>query len=194
MAATVVRVDIERPIERWRPLVQWFLCLPHLLWNGVLTGLSGPVALVCGLVALAGRPIPPKLLAFQALVLRERVRAYSQLFLLRRSFPPFATAVTSVDPGDDPVVTVSYDPPATAERAALLRSLRVLHHVIVLLPVGAAMDLLYPLWALVAAVNGGWPPAFERLIVRVERWVLAIVAYVTLLTDERPTFGLAAYD
>lgn len=189
-----IRVEVERPIERWRPFVQWVLCIPHLLVNGVLAGLSAPVTLVMGIAVLMGRPVPPRLAAFQVLVLRERVRTYSYLFLLRRSAPPFTFVVSTTDPGDDPVVTVSIDPPATAERTALLRSLWVLPQVIALAPVGALMDLLYPVWALVAVANRGWPPGFERVIVRVERWVLAIVMYVTLVSNERPRFGLSAYE
>lgn len=190
---TDIRVEVERPIERWRPLVQGILCIPHLLVNGVLAAASAPVTLWMGLVVLAGRRVPPRLAAFQVLVLRERVRAYSYLFLLRRSMPPFTFAVVTTDPGDDPVVTVSIDPPTTAERAALLRGIRVLPHVILLAPVGLVMDLLYPVWMLVAIANQGWPPGIERFIVRVERWVLAIVMYVTLVSNDRPKFGLAAY-
>ena len=189
-----VRVEVERPIERWRVLVQGILCIPHLLVNGVLTAASAPVTLWMGIVVLLGRPVPPRLAAFQVMVLRERVRAYSYLFLLRRSRPPYAFDLVTTDPGDDPVVTVSIEPPLRVERGALLRSLWVLPQVLVLAPVGLVMDVLYPVWMVVAIVNRGWPPSIERIIVGVERWVLAIVMYVVLVSNERPRFGLSTYD
>jgi hypothetical protein len=72
-------------------------------------------------------------------------------------------------------------------------SIRFLPHVLVRAPVGLVMDALYPVWMVVAVVNRGWPTRIERVIVRVERWVLAIVMHVTLVSNERPKFGLAAY-
>ena len=42
-----------------------------------------------------------------------------------------------------------------------------------------------------------WPAPAPRVsaaeVLEVERWVGAVVLYVTYATDERPAFGLAAY-
>jgi hypothetical protein len=49
-------------------------------------------------------------------------------------------------------------------------------------------------WMVLAAASRGWPPAFEQLLVRIERWVASVATYLTYVTDEVPRFGLAAYD
>ena len=190
-----VSVRAESAMPWWRPLVQWVLCVPHLLWAGVLSVASGVVTVGAGLVLLVTGRLPVGAVRFQALVLRERVRAYSCFFLLRSDIPPLATAATALDPGDDPLVRVeATGTPAPSRWSLLTRGLVVLPHVLVLVPVGVAMDLCYPLWAIGAAVNRGWPPGVERFLVQVEGWVGAIIAYVSFASDERPTFGLAAYD
>ena len=187
-------VRYEPDVAWWRPLVQWFLCVPHLLWTVALSLAAVPATLAIGLAVLVTGRVPGRLAAFQATVLRERVRCYAFFFVLRTSAPPLATRVAATDPGDDPGTTVSLEVPATLPRWSLfVRPFVVLPHVVALLPIGIVMDVCYPLWMTIAAVNGGWPPAFARFLVAVERWVGAVVLYALLATDERPRFGLAAY-
>lgn len=188
-----IRVEVERSIEWWRPFVQWLLSVPHLLLSGALTLASIAVALVIGIAVLATGRVPRRLAAFQVLTLRERVRCYTYFFLLRRTAPPFATRVANVDPGDDPLVTVTIVPPATAPRGSILRVFMVAGHLAVLLPIGVVMDACYGLWAVVAAANRGWPPGFERFLVCVERWVLAVAMYLLMVSNEPPRFGVQAY-
>lgn len=193
--ASTVRIEVESPLEWWRPLVHWLLCVPHLIYTGALATASVVVAFVIGLVVVVTGRIPPRLAAFQVLTLRERVRCYSHFFVLRRSLPPLATAATFSDPGDDPLVSVSITAPPAAPRGALLtRPFTVLPHLVVLLPIGLVMDACYPVWMVLASANRGWPPALERLLVRVERWVLATAMYALFVSNEAPRFGLAAYD
>lgn len=194
MVATV-RIDVDSPVEWWRPLVHWLLCAPHLLYTGVLAAASVAVALPMGVVVLATGRVPQRMAGFQVLTLRERARCYSHFFVLRRSLPPLATAAAFDDPGDDPMVEVSVTPPASAARwSLLLRPFVVLPHLLVLVPIGIVMDLCYPVWMVLAAAHRGWPATFERLLIRVERWVLAVAMYALLVSNEPPRFGLAAYD
>lgn len=192
--SAVVRIEAQSEMERWRPLVQWFLSIPHLLYTGLLTLASVPVAIAIGLtVAVTGR-IPPRLAAFQVLSLRERVRCYSYFFVLRSSHPPYPTAVTADDPGDDPLVTVSVDLPTTASRWSLVvRPLVAIPHVVLLVPIGVVMDACYPVWMALAAANGGWTEGMERTLIRVERWVAALGMYLLYVANEAPRLGLAAY-
>lgn len=194
MAQASVTVRYEPDLAWWQPLVAALRCVPHLLWNGVLNVAALPVAVVIGLAVLVTGRVPARLAAFQVTVLRERVRAYALLFALRTSNPPLVTRISADDPGDDPGTHVSLAVPSTLPRWSLFtRPFIALPHVVALLPIGVAMDLCYPLWMAIAAVNGGWPPPFARFLVAVERWVAAVFLYVLLATDERPRFGLAAY-
>jgi hypothetical protein len=190
---TTITLTVDERVESWRPLVHWLLCLPHLLWNAVLTVASIVAYLVSVPVVLVTGRLPGWVGAVQVLVLRERARTFAYLFVLRRSKPPYATRVSTTDPGDDAMQIVSVDVPTTVARwAPIVRPFVVLPHVLVLLPIGACLDALYPLWMLLVAVNRGWPPGMARTLAAIERWVVEVILYVTMASDRRPTFGLAA--
>ena len=194
MARTAVDIRVEPEVAWWRPLVAALVSLPHVLWTGVLSLVAVPVVIAIGVTVLVTGRVPARLAAFQVLVLRERVRAYALFFALRTDRPPLATRIAALDPGDDPGTTVSVDIPATLPRWSLVtRPFVALPHVLALLPIGVVMDLCYPVWMVIAAVNRGWPPPFARLLIAIERWVGAVLLYVLLATDEAPRFGRAAY-
>jgi hypothetical protein len=193
--ALTVRIDVEARVEWWRPLVQWVLCIPHLLYEVVLSGASVVLALVMGLIVATTGHVPEKLAAFQTTTLRERVRCYAYLFVLRSSLPPYVSRVSGMDPGDDPLVEVSATPSPRASRwSGITRPIAVLPHVVVLVPIAIVMDLCYPLGMLVVGANRGWPEGFAKFLVRIEKWAGALLAYVFLISDDAPHFGLAAYD
>ena len=189
-----VSIEVRHDLLWWHPLVRALLCIPHLVWTGVLQVASIAVSFAIAAHVLANGRVPVRLGAFQVLALRERVRCYSYFFVLRATAPPLATEIRTSDPGDDPLVVVSASPPIHTDRASVLRRpLTLLGHLVVLLPLGLFLDLLYPVWMVVLAVRGRWPHRLLRLVLEVERWVGALVLYVTYASDERPAFGLAAY-
>lgn len=75
--------------------------------------------------------------------------------------------------------------------APLVRLLTVLPHVLVLLPIGLCLDALFPLWMLFVAANRGWPAGMARSLASIERWVVEIILYATMTSDERPHFGVS---
>ena len=190
---TVVRIEVS-PVSWWRPLVQWLLCIPHLLLTGAMAVASVAIAfLIAPIVLLTGKA-PARLVAFQVTSLRERVRCYAYFFVLRESRPPYALAPRLRDPADDPLVEVSASPPERMSRWALLaRPFVVLPHLLVLVPIGVVMDVCYPVWMLLVAANRGWPAGLERLLIQIEAWVTAVALYALFVTDEAPRFGMAAY-
>jgi hypothetical protein len=192
----VLVIGVETQMPRWRPLVQWFLCLPHLLYAGLLGFASIVTSFVVAAIVLVTGRVPARLLTVHALSLRQRARTFSYLWLLRSTWPAFATSASLQDPGDDAAVTASFGtPPATAGRLAPFARLVILiPQGIVLQIIGILLDVTYPLFALYAAVNGGLPEGVGRQLARLEAWVVAVLAYLLLMTDERPQFGIDAYD
>ena len=180
-------VELGTRIEWWRPLVQWVLCLPHLVVAGASQLAQLPAFVVAGVVVAVTGRVPAWVGPFHARVLRHRASTFAYLFVLRTTSPPFT--------GDDADLARPLPPftPRAPRRSSVVRPLVVLPHVLVLLPVGVVLDLCYPVWMVGVAVNRGWPPAIARSILAVEAWVVAIIAYVTMATDERPAFGLSAY-
>ena len=189
------RIDVEPEVAWWRPLVHIALCVPHLIVTGVLSAASGAVAIAIGVALLVSGRVPRTLALFQVMTLRERVRCYSYFFVLRTSHPPFNFALADRDPGDDPMTSFSVVIPERMSRLSLFtRTLTLLPHALVLLPIGVIMDACYPVWMVLAAMNRGWPPSLARSLVAIERWVAAVFLYGLLVTDEAPAFGLRAYE
>jgi hypothetical protein len=190
----IITAEVDERVEWWRPLVQWVMCVPHLAYNGLLSAVSIVAHIVAIPIVVATGRLPRPLAELHVLVLRERARTFAFLFLLRRSRPPFATARTAEDPGDDPMQTVSVTIADRVPRSApITRLFTVAPHVLVLLPIGACLDLLYPLWMILVAVNRGWPPGMARTLASIERWVVSVILYGTMVTNEPPRFGLAVH-
>ena len=194
---TRVVVELRRgdgAVEWWRALLQWVGSVPHLLLTGVTSAASFVLAVLIGPVVVASGRVPARVVAFQAMAARERVRCFGYFFVLRTDRPPVNLSSSAADPGDDPVVTVAV--PAGARRSsrveALARPFVLVPHLLVLLPIGLVMDACYPLWMLLVAANRGWPPSMARLLLAVEQWVARLALYATFATDERPPFGLVA--
>ena len=83
--------DVERDLNRWLPLVKWFLAIPHYLILIILTA-AAMFAVIIGWFAIlfTGR-FPPGLFGFVVGVGRWwlRVQAYAFLLLTDR-YPPFS--------------------------------------------------------------------------------------------------------
>jgi hypothetical protein len=189
-----VHLDVDEEIEWWRPLVHWVLVVPHGLATGALTAASLVVMFAIGLAVLVTGRVPQRLAAFQVMTVRERVRCYGFFFVLRRSLPPLSFAVTADDPGDDASSRVSVRiAPRLPRWSIFLRLFVLLPHLVVLIPIGVVMDLCYPVWMGLAAVNRGWPPSLQRTLLAVEHWVVEVAMYGLLVTERPPAFGLRAH-
>jgi hypothetical protein len=170
-------VAVDHEYEWWRPLVSALVNLPVIVWQAVLTGVSGPLAIVGALVVLATGRLPEPFARFHVHALEVRARAYSALFALAKR--PAAALEVRIE-----------QPPTRWE--AITRPVAAIVHLLVLVPIALCLDALLPLWLLVAAVNRGWPPPMLRGLVAAERWIVHLVLWVTMVTNDRPAFGLAA--
>src|SRR3954469_4290785 len=192
MTGASVAIQAEQRVAWWRPLVQWAMCIPHLVYNLVLQAAALVVWLITAICVIVTGRIPARLAEFQIFALRERVRTYSYLFVLRTSYPPFATEISSLEPGDDPAVHVDAIGPINVPRwTPIMRPLVILPSLIVLVPIGALLDLLYPVLMLAVGFNEGWPSAFARFLVRVEEWTGEVLLYLFMATDHAPRLGFS---
>jgi hypothetical protein len=85
--------DVKQDLNRWLPLVKWFLAIPHFIVLFFL-GIASMVAVICAWFAIlfTGR-YPRSLFNFVEGVMRWglRVQAYS-LLLVTDQYPPFRLA------------------------------------------------------------------------------------------------------
>src|SRR5437899_12426742 len=172
MTGASVAIEADEQLPPWRPLVQWLLAVPHLLYTTALIAASVVVWLGIAGCVLATGQVPARLAEFQVFALRERVRTYSYFFALRSSYPPFATEIIAFDPGDDPPTHVAADGPIVVDRwSPCVRLFKMLPHLLALVPLGIVLDVLYPVWMVAAALTRCWPEGAAIVLIRIVGWL-----------------------
>jgi hypothetical protein len=185
-----VRVELDHPleVERWRPLVNWLLAVPHWV---VLYALGIAVQVVWFLTfftVLFTKAIPQGLWDFNVLYNRYTWRTLSYGLGLRGGYPPFDFEMGGAKP--DPAV-YEVDRPAELHRLLpLVKWLLATPHYVVLFLLYVAAFFAWPIGALAVLVTGRWPEPIHHLLVGVNRWTQRVYAYVYFLTDEYPPFSL----
>ncbi|HWL35571.1 MAG TPA: DUF4389 domain-containing protein [Frankiaceae bacterium] len=198
-----VEAHLDAPLSRWRWLVKWLLAIPHyvvlaFLWLA-FTMLSA-VALVA--IVATGR-YPRPIFDFNVGVLRWtwRVQYYAYGALGTDRYPPF-----TLDDVPDYPARLDVDYPEHLSRGLALVKwwlLAIPHYLVVGVLVGGGWFLAQTDWfgggligllVLVAGValafTGRYPEQLFDLVLGLNRWVLRVVAYAGLMTDEYPPFRL----
>ena len=103
-------------IARWRPLVQWFLAIPHLFIAYALTMVRAVLILIAFFTVLFTRPIPRPLFDAIAMTFRYGWRAARYALFLREDYPPFDFQPTATDDGADPHTLVAFTYPEQLSR------------------------------------------------------------------------------
>ncbi|GLY39808.1 hypothetical protein Amsp01_058310 [Amycolatopsis sp. NBRC 101858] len=206
-----VRVEgrLDEPLSRWLWLVKWLLAVPHYLVLAVLWAAYPFVGVVAFFAILVTGRYPRPLFGFTVGVLRWswRVQFYATSALGTDRYPPFTLA----DVPDYPArLEVEY-PQRLSRGLVLVKSwlLALPHLVLVGLFAGGGSWLtgrtgsdgftwaaggLVGVLVLVAGVvllaTGRYPRPLFDFVLGLDRWVLRVAAYVSLLTDAYPPFRL----
>ena len=206
-----VRVDatLDDQLSRWLWLVKWLLAIPHyivlaFLWLAfVLLSIFALVAIV-----FTGR-YPRGIFDFNVGVLRWswRVAYYTYGGLGTDRYPPF-----SLEERPDYPAHLEVGYPDQLSRGLVLVKwwlLAIPHYLVVALFLGTGLYVvsdgandtvqgwnpgLIGLLVLIAAVvllfTGRYPRPIFDLVLGLNRWVLRVAAYVSLMTDQYPPFRL----
>ena len=203
-----VDAQLEPGLSRWLWLFKWLLVIPHYVVLAFLWLAFFVTSVVAFFAIIFTGRYPRSIFEFNVGVLRWswRVAYYAYGALGTDRYPPFSLH----DVADYPAhLEVEY--PQHLSRGLVLVKwwlLAIPHYIVVGLLVGGAGYVvrggngepvvwgagLLGLLVLVAGVmllfTGRYPQPLFDLVLGLNRWVLRVAGYVTLMTDKYPPFGL----
>jgi hypothetical protein len=181
-----VEVAPEGRVSRWRPLVNWLLALPLLLWLSLLSVGAAAVVLVAWFAIVFTRRMPGRLGDYLMGVLRFGWRVAAFLFGLTARYPGFRVVAGYVDPADQPAVVYSAQALSRNRVTVLFRLVLILPAFLFVFPAAIVLAaLLFAAWWIVL-VLGRWPDGLRRNVAGYFRYLLRFAGYAWLVVDEFP--------
>lgn len=136
-----LQLELDAPvaIARWRPIVQWFLVIPHFVVLYVLAIVQRVVFIISFFAILFTGNMPEGLFGFNAMVLRYQWRVVSYAWFMREDYPEFAFPTEGADPATEPA-RLSVEPAAKLSRGLIfVKWFLAIPHYIALLFLGIAV-------------------------------------------------------
>jgi hypothetical protein len=206
-----VRVDarLDPHLSRWLWLVKWVLTIPHYIVLFFLWVAFAVVSVIAFFAILFTGRYPRPIFEFNVGVLRWtwRVNYYAYSALGTDRYPPFTLAEAPDYPAQ---LHVPY--PEHLSRGLVLVKwwLLALPHLVIVgvfagggtwlalrsdtqnysWSAGGLIGILVFIAAIVLAVTGRYPRGLYDFILGLNRWVLRVAAYTSLMTDAYPPFRL----
>jgi hypothetical protein len=186
-------IDVTSPqtVERWRPLVNWLLVIPHLIWLSILF-LGAEVLMFLGWFSIlfTGR-MPDSWSDFIVGVLRYNWRVTAYLYAWTVEYPSFSPVSGHVDPGDYPAVLWCARAVERNRLTTFFRALLVIPHFIVLYLFAIVTGVVLLVAWFAVLFTGRWPEGMRNFALGFFRWRERVAGYYCLVTDVYPPFDTA---
>ncbi|MGZ4140993.1 MAG: DUF4389 domain-containing protein [Actinomycetota bacterium] len=190
-----VRGSLDTGLSRWLWLVKWFLAIPHYIVLGLLYVAFFVLTVIAFFAILFTGRYPRSIFEFNVGVLRWswRVGYYSYSALGTDRYPPFTLA----DVPDYPAHLDIQHPEHLSRSLVLVKwwLLAIPQYIVIALlsggaghVIGGAIGVLALVAAIILLVTATYPHELFDVILGLNRWVLRVVAYVALMTDQYPPF------
>ena len=208
-----LRGDLDAGLSRWLWIVKWLLAIPHYIVLALLWIAFSVLTVVAFFAILFTGRYPRGIFDFNLGVLRWtwRVGFYSYWALGTDRYPPFTLA-----PVPDYPATLEIDyPERLSHWLPLVKWLLAIPHLILVgifvggwgwgwggwdwgwggddfwgLGFSGLVGLLAVIAGFVLLFTGRYPRSLFDFILGLDRWVLRVAAYVSLMRDEYPPFRL----
>jgi Domain of unknown function (DUF4389) len=202
----VLAARLDEPLSRWLWVVKWLLAIPHLIVLAILWLAFLLLTVVAWFAVVITGRYPRAIFDFNLGVLRWtwRVQYYGYGALGTDRYPPF-----SLDREPDYPATLDVAYPGTQSRLTAVGRLALAfpHLLIISVFVGGGaywidhasswhftspwsglIGLLVLIAGFALLFTGRYPRGLFQLVVGLNRWVLRVVAYAALMTEEYPPF------
>lgn len=187
-----LQLDSPHEVANWRPLVNWFLDIPHLFVANALGSLANVLSVISWFVIVFTGRLPESIARIQCMVLRYEARTYSHVLFLRESYPPFEFEMVSADPHTDPLRVDITPQLENRNRWTVGLRLFVILPILVFAALVMVAMMVVTLVAFFAVLfTGRWPQGLRRFVINSGRLMLRVGAYSRLLVDEYPPFALS---
>jgi hypothetical protein len=184
-----VRGELSVPPGRWLWLVKWLLVIPHCIILAFLYLGWAVVVFIAFFAILFTGKYPKGLFDFNLGVMRWswRVEFYSYYALGTDKYPPFNMAADPDYPAD---LDVTY--PERLSRGLVLVKwwLLAIPHYIIAGIWEDVVSILALIGAIAVLFTGKYPKDIFDLVVGMDRWMIRVLAYASLMTDVYPPFKL----
>jgi Domain of unknown function (DUF4389) len=187
-----IEVAGDLQVPRWRPLVNWLLVIPHLVWLWILSIVLLVLAVISWFAILFTGQLPETFGDFMLGVLRYQWRIYAFLFAWTEEYPSFSPPTGYADPGNFPAVLTGEPASERNRLTVLFRIFMVIPQYIVLYFVGIAANVVLLIAWFAVLFTGLWPEGMRRFCIGYYRWSIRLQAYFFLITDVYPPFSLEA--
>ena len=180
--------DVEYPerLSRWLIFVKWLLAIPHLIILYALIAVAEIITVIAWFAILFTGRYPKGMFDFVVGIYRWQHNVTAYIVLLRDEYPPF-----SLSAGQYPVTYDVEYPERLSRLLIFFKWLLVIPNLIVLALVGIAYYVTLIIAWFAILFTGRYPEGLFRFAVGTIRWSARVNAYVLLLRDEYPPFGLA---
>jgi hypothetical protein len=182
-----VRGDIDSP-SRWLWLVKWCaLAVPHYPILILLYLVYPPLTLVAGVAILFTGRYPRPIFDFNVGVLRWSWRVMNYRFPMNSTdkYPPFTLKARPDYPGD---LEVDY-PPQLAKGAVLVKWwLLAIPQILLCWAMEPLLQVLCVIAAFSLLITGSIQQDMHDLLMGIVRWRYRVAVYVSLMSDQYPTF------
>jgi hypothetical protein len=191
-ARSPVTVELAAPLEldRWRPIGQMFMAIPHHIISGALNGVSEALWVVSFFTVLFTQKIPDGIAKLQVMILRYRARVGFYAAFTHASYPPFDFTMSDTDPGGTPL-RVDIERTTTWTRANAFNVILAIPHFVMLIVYGIGAFVLVIVNFFGVIFTGKWNAGHRDFVVKVGRYQTRVFAYVLMLRNEYPAFGLS---
>ena len=187
-----VSLDLDGPLEidRWRPLVQWLLALPHFIVLWALMALSGVLSFIAFFAILFTKTYPRGMFDLVVMSYRYQWRVTSYAMFMRQTYPPFEFQPSAEDPQTDPAsYSVAY-PQELNRWLPLVKWLLAIPHFFVV-AVRWIMAVFVGFAAFFTVLfTGKFPLSMRTFLVDVTRYAYRVQAYIMFQCDEYPPFSM----